>query len=253
MNVAQKCSNTIVIIHNAGIRLVDIWADHPNVTAILFAHVPGQDTGRAAVQLLYGVESPSGKLPYTVAKNESDYTALSPSKPEGDYIHFPQSDFTEGVYIDYRDFDKKNVTPRYEFGFGLSYTTFEFSDLAISLVGGNQSYLPPAAEISEGGSTSLWDVVATVTAVVSNTGGVDAMEVAQLYVGIPGGPAKQLRGFEKVMIPVGGSVTVEFELTRRDLSEWSVGEQSWVLQEGSYGVFVGASSRDLPLSGSLEI
>lgn len=215
--------------------------------------MPGQDTGRAAVQLLYGFESPSGKLPYTVAKNESDYTALSPSKPEGDYIHFPQSDFTEGVYIDYRDFDKKNVAPRYEFGFGLSYTTFSFSSLGIALAGGDQAYLPPAAEISSGGSTSLWDVVAKVSAIVSNTGSVDAMEVAQLYVGIPGGPSKQLRGFEKVKIPAGGNVTVEFELTRRDLSEWSVGEQSWVLQQGSYGVFVGSSNRDLPLTGALEI
>jgi beta-glucosidase len=74
LNVAASCANTIVVIHNAGIRLVDQWIEHPNVTAVVFAHLPGQDSGRAVVQLLYGFESFSGKLPYTVAKNESDYT-----------------------------------------------------------------------------------------------------------------------------------------------------------------------------------
>lgn len=79
------------------------------------------------------------------------------------------------------------------------------------------------------------------------------MEVAQLYIGILNGPVRQLRGFEKINIPVGESVDVVFELTRRDLSEWSVEEQSWVLQQGSYGIWVGSSSRDLPLSGNLVV
>ncbi|CZR51391.1 probable beta-glucosidase precursor [Phialocephala subalpina] len=255
-NVAANCSNTIVTIHNAGIRLVEQWIDHPNITAVIFAHLPGQDSGRALVQLLYGVQSFSGKLPYTVAKNESDYTnAGKPSLPEGDYQLFPQEDFSEGVYIDYRDFDAKNITPRYEFGFGLTYTTFSYSDLTIEkLAGASTSYLPPAAEtIIEGGIASLWDVIAQVTATITNTGSVDAAEIAQLYVGIPGGPVKQLRGFSKVDIPVGANVTVEFDLQRRDLSEWSVTDQSWVLQSGSYPIYVGASSRDLPLVGSLSI
>ncbi|KAF8854339.1 putative beta-glucosidase M [Acephala macrosclerotiorum] len=255
-NVAASCSNTIVTIHNAGIRLVDQWIDHPNITAVIFAHLPGQDSGRALVQLLYGVQSFSGKLPYTVAKNESDYTnAGQPSLPEGDYQLFPQSDYSEGIYIDYKDFDAKNITPRYEFGFGLTYTTFSYSDLTIEkLAGVSTSSLPPAPEtIIEGGIASLWDVVAQVTATITNTGSVDAAEIAQLYVGIPGGPVRQLRGFSKVDIPVGANVTVEFDLQRRDLSEWDVEEQSWVLQSGSYPIYVGASSRDLPLVGSLTI
>ncbi|CAG8954328.1 hypothetical protein HYFRA_00005951 [Hymenoscyphus fraxineus] len=253
INVAEKCNNTMVIIHNAGIRLVDVWADHPNVTAIMYAHLPGQDSGRAVTQLLYGMVSPSGKLPYTVAKNETDYNVQSPEAEYGDYVHFPQSNFSEGVYIDYKDFDQKNIAPRYEFGFGLSYTTFEFSDLKIESVGENHPYLPPNVEVLEGGMKSIWDIVAKVSAVVHNTGSVDAMEVAQLYVGVPGGPSKQLRGFNKVAIPAGQSATVDFELTRRDLSEWGVNEQSWVLQEGCYKVFVGSSSRNLPLTGSLDI
>lgn len=223
---------------------------------MIFAHLPGQDSGRALVQLLYGQQSFSGKLPYTVAKNESDYiNAGQPSSPEGEYQLFPQDNFTEGVYIDYRDFDAKNITPRYEFGFGLTYTTFSYSDLTIEkLAGASTASLPPApGTVIEGGIASLWDVVAQVTATITNTGAVDAAEIAQLYVGIPNGPVKQLRGFSKVDIPVGANVTVEFDLQRRDLSEWDVEQQSWVLQSGSYPIYVGASSRNLPLVGSLSI
>lgn len=75
-NVATKCRHTIVIIHNPGIRLVDRFIDHPNVTAVLFAHYPGQDAGRALTRVLYGDVSPSGRLPYTVARNETDYGHL---------------------------------------------------------------------------------------------------------------------------------------------------------------------------------
>lgn len=253
INVANKCSNTIVVIHNAGIRLVDQWIDHPNVTALIYAHLPGQDSGRSVVSLLYGDESPSGRLPYTVAKNESDYN-VAVAHPEGEFFRFPQDDFTEGVYIDYRNFDKEDITPRYEFGFGLSYTTFEYSNLEASLKrNASTSYLAPASRISEGGQESLWDVTASVTATVTNTGDMSAKEVAQLYVHIPGGPVKQLRGFSKVEIDAGESINVSFPLTRKDLSEWNVAEQAWVLQKGTYALWVGGSSRILPLTGQLVI
>lgn len=242
------------MIHNAGPRLVDQWIEHPNVTALIFAHLPGQDSGRALVQLLYGEQSPSGKLPYTVSKNESDYNTLSPTLPEGEFQLFPQDNFTEGVYIDYRYFDAKNITPRYEFGFGLSYTTFSYSDLEVEKVSGvSTSYLPPSSPVIEGGIASLWDVVAQVHATISNTGDMTASEVAQLYVGIPGGPVRQLRGFAKVGVPAGGNVTVNFDLLRRDLSEWNVEQQVWGLQQATYQIYVGSSSRDLPLTGQLVI
>jgi beta-glucosidase len=80
-NVARSCNNTMVVIHNAGIRLVDNWIENPNVTAVIFAHLPGQDSGRALVEVMYGKQSPSGRLPYTVAKKESDYgNVLAPSE-----------------------------------------------------------------------------------------------------------------------------------------------------------------------------
>lgn len=256
-HVADRCSNTVVIFHNAGVRLVDQWVDHQNVTALIFAHLPGELSGRALVSLLYGESNPSGKLPFTIAKNESDYEHLAgPDLPENEFQNFPQSDFSvEGVYIDYRHFDAKNITPRYEFGFGLSYTTFEYSNLQVSKRDGANTDSFPTGAVREGGQQDLWDVVATVSADVRNTGDVDGAEVAQLYVRIPGDdvPAKQLRGFEKPSVNATSSATVTFNLTRRDLSVWDVVAQKWRLQAGEYGVFVGGSSRDLPLVGSLTI
>jgi beta-glucosidase len=258
LNVANKCANTIVVFHNAGIRLVDTFIDHPNVTAVIFAHLPGQESGRALVSLLYGRSNPSGRLPYTVARNESDYGhVLKPdvTLPGDDFQTFPQSDFEEGVFIDYRRFDSLELTPRYEFGFGLSYTTFEYSGLAVlkSTASTLQPY--PVGAIAEGGQVDLWDIVAYVTAKVSNTGDVDGQEVAQLYVGIPGRetPVRQLRGFEKPLIHAGETAVVQFALTRKDLSVWDVVAQKWLLQSGSYAISVGSSSRDLPLTGTLLI
>ena len=252
--VASTCSNTIVVIHNAGVRLVDQWIDHPNVTALIFAHLPGQDSGNSLVDLLYGDAVPSGKLPYSVPKNESDFAnMLRHSYAVPPYAYFPQSDFTEGVYIDYRAFDAHNVTPRYEFGFGLSYTTFSYSKLAISIVKGALTGTYPTGAIQEGGQVDLWSNIASVSAVIKNTGSVTGAEVAQLYIGIPGGPVRQLRGFEKVSIKPGQEVTVSFDVTRRDLSEWDVGAQKWKLQSGVYNIYVGASSRNLPLVGTLRI
>jgi beta-glucosidase len=251
-NIANQCANTIVVIHNAGIRLVDRFESHPNVKAIIFAHLPGQDSGRALVSLLYGDDNFSGKLPYTVAKADSDYgDLLSPSQPEGLFGLYPQSNFTEGVYIDYRAFDKHKITPRYEFGFGLSYTTFSYSSLRIS--GPAQLNLKPypTGRILQGGHEDLWDEIATVYADVQNTGAVEGKEVAQLYIGIPGGPARQLRGFEKKSLMPGESVTVVFPLTRRDLSVWDVEAQKW--KKGDYMVYVGSSSRKLPLVGTLTV
>ncbi|RAL15781.1 beta-glucosidase [Aspergillus homomorphus CBS 101889] len=253
-NVASKCNNTIVVIHNAGIRLVYNWIDHANVTAVILAHLPGQDTGTAIADLLYGRANPSGRLPYTVAKQAADYGALlHPAQPVAPYGLFPQDDFTDGVYIDYRAFDRDNIVPQFEFGFGLSYTTFDYAELNIQRSAVEATQFPPAATIQEGGNPRLWDVLANVTAQVRNAGAMDGAEVAQLYVGIPGGPVRQLRGFDKVHVPVGETVSVTFPLTRRDLSTWNVEAQDWELQQGEYKVYVGRSSRDLPLTGELSI
>lgn len=254
LHVASRCRRTVVVLHNAGVRLVDQWIEHPNVTAVIFAHLPGQETGKALVSLLYGESHFSGKLPYTVAKNESDYgDLLKPTVGEGRFKKFPQSNFTEGVYIDYKHFDREGIEPRFEFGFGLGYTTFAFSNLRVEPAGRNGTAPYPTGEIIQGGNVDLWDVVARVSVDVTNTGAVDGAEVAQLYVAIPGGPEKQLRGFEKLPLKPGQAATAKFELTRRDLSAWDVVAQKWKLQSAEYGIFVGSSSRQLPLQGKLQL
>lgn len=252
-NVASSCSNTVVVIHNAGIRIVDDWIDNENITAVIFAHLPGQDTGLALVDILYGRANPSGRLPYTVARSAADYgSLLAPSRPEGKYWLFPQSNFSEGVFTDYRAFDSQGIVPRFEFGFGLSYTTFEYLGLRLHRTGKSTVQYPPAADIVEGGNPHLWDELVIVTVQIRNTGKMDGAEVAQLYVGIPGGPIRQLRGFEKVAVASGQSDIVTFSLTRRDLSSWDVDAQQWALQSGEYGIWVGRSSRDLPLHSTFR-
>lgn len=243
-NVAAKCANTIVILHTVGIRLLDPWITNPNITAVMIGHLPGSDTGPALVELLYGTQSPSGKLPYTIPKQISDYPIVDPDLPQPGNIQSPQSNFTEGSYIDYRAFDQKNIEPRFEFGFGLSYTTFEYSALDVHMK-------DASAGCSDSGS--IWNQAASLTVVVKNTGKKVAAEVAQLYLGIPNSPPKQLRGFNKKTIRVGESVQLTFELTRRDLSIWDTEIQSWVVQSGEYKVYVGASSRDIRLTGKISI
>ncbi|KAG9739289.1 beta-glucosidase-related glycosidase, partial [Aureobasidium melanogenum] len=156
-NVATNCSNTIVVIHSAGIRVVDEWINHENITAVLFAGLPGQESGHSLTDVLYGDVSPSGRLPYTVAKKEEDYGSLLNSTISFD--PYPQSNFSEGVYIDYRHFDHYNITPRFEFGFGLSYSTFNYSKLHTArLADGNLSPYPDAkVAIVPGGHPQLWD------------------------------------------------------------------------------------------------
>lgn len=259
-NVAKNCANTIVVVHNAGPALVNpSWADNNNVTAVIMAHLPGQYSGRALVDLLYGKENFSGKLPYTIAMNESDYGhILKPDRTDdGPFVRFPQSNFTEGVFVDYRRFDAMNIRPRYEFGFGLSYTTFQYSHLRIQTHDKSTS-MWPKGPILEGGHRDLWDVIVTARVDVRNTGSADGAEVAQLYLAMPdagsnGVPVKQLRGFDKQALQRGTTSTYEFQLTRRDLSTWNTSAQRWKLNEGTYMIMIGGSSRDLPLKGTFTI
>ncbi|WPH04783.1 glycoside hydrolase family 3 protein [Acrodontium crateriforme] len=262
INVASKCPNTMVVIHNAGVRLVDRWIDHINITAVIYAHVPGQASGAALTEIMYGRQSPSGRLPYTVAKVETDYGALlNPSYPTASNPFYPQADFTEGLFIDYKAFLKNEIEPRFAFGYGLTYTTFAYSNLQISRNNSaDMSTLPPdrlaspTAVAGEGGLASLYSNLYTITATITNTGNFAAPEVAQLYLGIPGsGIARALRGFEKVLLQPGASETVTFELRRRDLSTWDVQEQAWRLPSGLYEVFVGKSVLDIQLVGSFSL
>lgn len=116
---------------------------------------------------------------------------------------------------------------------------------------------PASGATGPGGRTDLFEEVATVTATITNSGSVTAAEVAQLYISLPTGgaavPPKQLRGFSKISLEAGASGTVSFNLRRKDLSHWDVPTQNWNVPKGSFGVSIGASSRDLRLTGSLEV
>ncbi|KAI0480749.1 glycoside hydrolase family 3 protein [Xylariaceae sp. FL0804] len=277
-HVAARCARTVVVAHAAGApSLVDAWIDHPNVTAAVLAHLPGQDSGEALMRLLHGDANFSGRLPYTLARREADYgPAYAPCggrRGDDDDDDDPQCDFVEGVLVDYRGFDARNVTPRFEFGFGLSYTTFAYSSLSVEpsrlpIAGilSSHSSSSSSSDTSTSASASLWQVVAVVSARVANAGGRHhGAEVAQLYLGFPSDaaaaeapPPRQLRGFDKTrsLAPGGGAdaaATVRFKLTRRDLSAWDVAAQAWRVRPGTYRVEVGASSRDIRLTGSIEV
>ncbi|KAI7336380.1 putative beta-glucosidase [Hortaea werneckii] len=263
-NVASQCKNTIVVIHNAGVRLVDTWIENPNVTAVIFAHVPGQMNGEALAAILYGDQSPSGRLPYTVAKTESDYgDLLSPSLPSADTPLYPQSTFDEGLFIDYKHFIQQDITPRYPFGYGLTYSNFTYSNLTIRLAeGATTSPLPRPFQSSsnttttlpQGGNPALFDHLATITVQITNTGFVAAAEVAQLYIEVAASNLPlALRGFEKKLLSPGETGTFSFPLRRKDLSVWDVGQQEWVLSKGPHGVKVGKSVGEIVVEGTLEL
>ena len=257
-SVAAKCNNTVVVTHSSGVNILP-FADHPNVTAVLAAHYPGQESGNSIVDVLYGAVNPSGRLPYTIALNPSDYNAPPTTAVTTTGIDDWQSWFSERLEVDYRHFDAHNISVRYPFGFGLSYTTFALSNLQTKAASKQQISAVPAAAAQQtqpGGNPALWATLYTVTATVRNTGRVDGAAVPQLYVTLPssapaGTPPRQLRGFDKIALKAGQSQTVSFALMRRDLSYWDVGRQEWVIPAGEIGVSVGFSSRDLKLVGKI--
>jgi beta-glucosidase len=262
-SVAAMCPRTVVVLHGGAPNILP-WADHPNVTAILAAHFPGQETGNSIVDILWGDVNPSGRLPYTIAETEVDYdrnlvkcTALHLTNPNA-----YNADFKEGNDLDYKRFDQQKLEGRddnvkYPFGFGLSYTTFELSALKTHVLVANVPRIPDKnAQILPGGNVDLWKCLATISVTVSNTGDVAGSAVPQLYLSFPqeaAAPVRSLRGFDKVYMLANESKEIELPLMRRDLSYWSTSAQAWTLPKGSIRVNVGFSSRDLPLEASLKV
>lgn len=252
-STAAMCPNTIVIMHGPGVMLMP-WADNENVTAILAAHYPGEETGNAITDALWGLVEPSGRLPYTVPRNASDYgTQVIESVEANDDPNAWQTDFTEGQMIDYRQFDANNIKPHFEFGFGLSYTEFDMENIMDVIVVGGP--LSPSANtsmgIAPGGLHDLWTTSAVASVKITNSGNRAGFAVPQLYVSLPqdttpaGTPVKVLRGFEKPYLEPNESKRVVFGSTKRDLSYWDVEEQQWVIATGSLTIKAGFSSRDL--------
>ncbi|KAF3908700.1 Beta-glucosidase [Arthrobotrys entomopaga] len=312
--VAGNCKNTIVTVHAPGPVTMEEWIDHPNVTAVLFAGLPGQESGNSIVDVLYGLVEP-GRLPFTIAKNASDYGVSLMYEPDNNFA--PQQNFTDALYIDYRYFDKHNINPRFPFGHGLSYTSWKYDELKVRKINAGPYYpinarTPVAKETNvtetpssllfpsdfhqvnfyvypwldnthqygldgngtkgpsgaydptgtpvrpaggaPGGHPGLYDILYEVNVTVSNVGKRNGEEVVQLYIsqGESDDPVRVLRGFRRISVDAGGSTNVIFTILRRDISRWDVTTQNWVISKAPKTVYVGRSSRDLPLSAKLE-
>lgn len=233
--VAEANPRTVVVLKTGSAVLMP-WIDQ--VPAVLEAWYPGEEDGNAVADVLFGTANPSGKLPITFPRSLEDLAANTPAQYPGvDGV----AHYSEGVFVGYRHFDEKNIAPLFPFGFGLSYTTFTFDNLKVST--SSVSAKHPGTVTVEGD--------------VRNTGKVAGAEVAQLYVAIPPTsapqPPRQLKGFEKVMIQPGQTAHVSFSLDGRSLSYWDVKSHGWKVARGKYAVYVGSSSRDLPLHRELEV
>lgn len=216
----------IVVLNSGGAVNMNAWLN--NVKGVLWAGYPGQEGGTALADILFGNVNPSGKLPQTFERLESDNPTYNYYRATNKKV-----EFKEGIFVGYRGFQKNNKTPLFPFGFGLSYTTFEVSDLTAT------------------------PTTATVT--VKNTGDRAGSEVVQIYVGPTdtanpvARPAKELRGFAKVSLQPGESKTVTIALDDHSYSYYNILDQRFQQVPGTYNVFAGTSSEDLPLSTQITI
>ncbi|KAK0499589.1 glycoside hydrolase family 3 protein [Armillaria luteobubalina] len=224
--VAAVCNNTVVVVHSVGPVYMD-WSTHVNVSAVVYAGAPGEQTGPSIVDIIWGEVNPSGRLPFSIASDESAYGTEIVYNSLG----FPTITYDEKLFLDYRYMDKQGITPQFEFGFGLSFTTFTYSSLSISSSGSSK----------------------VISFNIANTGAFDGTEIPQMYLGLPdsaGEPQKVLRGFDEVVLAVGQTSTVSMTISQKEMSIWDVPSQSWVKPSGTFTVYVGASIKDIRLTGS---
>lgn len=222
--------NVIVVLHN-GAPVEMPWL--PDVKGLLEAYLGGQAVGEAVANILYGRVNPSGKLAETIPYKLSD----NPS-----YLNFgagEQISYSEGVFVGYRYYDTKEMPVAFPFGYGLSYTTFAYSNLRLS-------------------STKFSDSdTITVTVDVTNTGACEGKEVVQLYIhdatNAVRRPIKELKGFEKVSLKPGETKTVSFTLDYRSFAWYHTDMHDWFAAAGSYEVLIGSSSREILLSETIHL
>ncbi|ESK85620.1 glycoside hydrolase family 3 protein [Moniliophthora roreri MCA 2997] len=267
--VAAQNNNTMVIVNTVGPLILESWIDHPNVTAVLWAGLLANEVGNAITDVLYGDWNPSGRLPYTIAKRVEDYGApLILGGDSSNLTNIIVVPYEDGLNIDYRHFDANNIEPRFEFGFGLSYTQWKYSDFSISAVdstdGGDAAKEKAWAlgkttsSTDVGSSAAFWlhRPVFNVTFAVQNTGGRYGADVPQLYLNMPtssGEPPSILKGFINVAAEPDESKQVSILLSRYDLSIWDVEGQGWKKPEGEIGITIGRSSRDGKLRGRIPL
>ena len=244
---------TVVILNIGGVIGVAGWRDYPD--GILLAWQPGQEAGNSITDVLSGRVNPSGRLAATFPVSYDDV----PSARNFPGIDLPMTDeekkaneavspfmrripsrvvYEDDIYVGYRYYDSFDIPVAYEFGYGLSYTTFEYSNIRL-------------------GSTDFKDSV-TVSVDVKNSGDVPGREVVQVYISAPAGkinkPAKELKAFKKtVLLKPGESETATFTLDLRSLASFDTASSSWVAEAGEYKILVGASSKDIRQSAVFNL
>jgi beta-glucosidase len=225
IHAASSVNKNIVVSLVAGSAVtVEEW--HSEVPAILETFYNGMEGGNALARILFGDVNPSGKLPFTVPKSENDLPPFNSYDTAVDY----------GYYHGYTLFDKEKKEPRYPFGFGLSYTSFQISDIKLAFTA---PFETESLEPSE---------FYTLTAKVKNTGTRMGAEVVQVYAGFPNSkieqPEKLLRGFKKVFLQPGEERMIDIRIPASDLAYYDTASKSWTVASGKYEVLVGTSSRD---------
>jgi beta-glucosidase len=229
--VAEVNSNTVVVV-NAGCQMNLPWSD--KVAAIIYSWLPGQEFGNALADVLVGIKEPGGRLPVTVARNESDFPAFSTTPGSENEVVY-----SEGINLGYRGFDAAGIEPRFAFGHGLGYTTFEYDSLSLASDG-----------LAEGEPLEL-------RVKLRNTGTRHGKEVVQVYVAdlessLPR-PPRELKGFAVVRLDPGQSIELVLALEDRDLAYWDPGRKSWRIEPGRFEILVGRSSRDIRLRQTFEL
>ena len=220
----KELGKPVVVVLTCG-AVVDLSWDN-DADALLHAYLSGQAGAEAILSILNGKVNPSGKLSETFPVAYSDV----PSSKEFPHLGMT-APYKESIYVGYRFFDKNNMNVKYPFGFGLSYTSFEYSNLKVTKDG--------------------------VTFTIKNTGKVDGKEVAQLYVGLKDTKIfradRELKGFTKVFIKAGESVDATIPFDDRTFRFFNVQTNTWEIEGGTYQIYVGPSSRELPLTGELKV
>jgi beta-glucosidase len=227
--VARTNPNTVVVL-NAGSPVLMPWINE--VRSVVLAYYPGQEGGHAIADILFGNVNPSGKLTFTIPGKYED----NPS-----FLNYPGSRdvlYGEGIFVGYRYYDTKDVSPLFCFGHGLSYTNFEYSELVA----------PESIKQGE---------VLEISFKVKNTGDTPGKEVAQVYINDQRSrlqrPIKELKAFSKVYLEAGEEKIVTLKLNERAFSYFDPDRKSWVAEPGVFNILVGSSSRDIRVKRSFTL
>lgn len=230
-SVSKANKNAIVVVTSGSPVTMNNWIN--NVAGIMESWFAGEEIGKAIADVLLGNVNPSGKLPVTFPKSWKDCSAYGLYKMQDSVTNY-----SDGIFVGYRHFDKDNIEPLFPFGYGMSYTNFEYNNLKFEK------------------SPDKFDVW-KFSFELKNTGKRDGSEVVQLYIkdvkcSLPR-PEKELKKFKKIALQPGETKVVEFTVNKNDLAFYDPAKHGWITQPGEFQVLIGSSSRDIKLKDSFEL